>query len=56
MAKQRPLPLFPTRCKPRAYRERKVPAPKEFVLHRSVANYLRAFAHPDQRWTHFPTG
>jgi hypothetical protein len=54
MAKQRPLPLFPTRCKPRAYRERKVPAPKEFVLHRSVANYLRAFAHPDWRWTHFP--
>jgi hypothetical protein len=56
MAKQRTLPLFPTRGKPRAYRESKAPAPKEFVLHRAIADHLRAFAHPDWRWSHFPSG
>jgi hypothetical protein len=33
-----------------------MPAPKEFVLHRAVADHLRAFARPDWRWTHFPAG
>ncbi len=54
--KQGSLPLFPSRGKPRAYREPKAPAPKEFVLHRAVADHLRAFARPDWRWTHFPAG
>lgn len=54
--RQRALPLFPTRGKPRAYREPKALAPKEFALHKAVADHLRAFAHPDWRWSHYPSG
>ncbi|WP_373371520.1 VRR-NUC domain-containing protein [Microvirga sesbaniae] len=56
MTRQRSLPLFPSRGKPQAYRQPKVPAPKESVLHRAVADHLRTFAHPDWRWSHFPAG
>ena len=56
MARERSLPLFPARGKPKAYAEPKVPAPKEFVLHRAVADHLRVYAKPDWRWTHFPAG
>jgi hypothetical protein len=54
--RQRALPLFPSRGLPRAYREPKAPTPKEFALHRAVADHLRAFAHPDWRWAHYPAG
>ena len=54
--RQRSLPLFPARGKPKAYAAPKLPAPKEFVLHRAVADHLRVFARPDWRWTHFPAG
>jgi hypothetical protein len=39
-------------------RLRKVPklAPKEIALHMAVADFLRRFARPDWRWTHFPAG
>jgi hypothetical protein len=54
--RQAALPLFPARGKHRAYREPKEPAPKEFALHLAVADHLRAFAHPEWRWSHYPAG
>ena len=54
--RQAALPLFPARGKHRAYTEPKAPPPKEFALHLAVADHLKAFAHPDWRWSHYPAG
>ena len=54
--RQAALPLFPACSKPRSYREPKEPPPKKFAFHLAVADHLRAYAHPDWRWSHYPAG
>jgi hypothetical protein len=54
--RQRALPLFPARGKPRAYVEPKGTPPKELSLHIGIADYLRAYADPSWRWAHYPAG